>query len=175
MQTVHNLAPAVGAPGMLFDDKEGNDIVSCIAGEDLQPGRWVELASSDVKTGPATVQLMQQTTSTCAPYGVVVRDQQREANNWPDNSSQGIKSGTRVAVLRRGRIFVERDSADTASVARFDTPKIMHSSTNSAKRGMMTQAAASTAAGAEVTAQTVCQVWQDCGTSGLLVMEVFVK
>src|SRR5574343_1505706 len=126
MQTSHNLAPAVGSPGMLFDDKEGNDIVTCIAGEDLQPGRWVELSASDVTSGPAVVQLMQQTTSTCTPYGVVVRDQQREQNDWPANTSQGIKSGTRVAVLRRGRIFVERDSADTAAVARFDSPNIMH-------------------------------------------------
>lgn len=174
-QTAHNLTPAVGAPGMLYDAKEGNDIVTCIAGEDIEPGRFVELASADDKTGVMTVQMCQQTGATCTPVGVSLRDQQREQNTWPANASQGIKSGTRMAVLRRGRVFVERDSTDTAAVSRFDSPKIMHSSSTAAKRGMLTQAATSTGAGTEVTAQTVSQVWQDTSTAGLMLLEVFVK
>lgn len=185
MQTVHNVFPALGAPGQLFDVKEGNDIVSAIAGEDLQPGRWVELSSgsniADDKTTIMTVQLCQQTSSTCAPQGVVVRDMQREQNNWPDNTSQGIKKGSRVSILRRGRIFVERDSADTATVSRFSSFNIMHSSTDTSKRGMVSLASTSTTTGAEITAQTVSQAWQDStpgagvASSSVALLEVYVK
>lgn len=173
-QLSHDLIPAMGTPGELFDAKLGNDIISCIAAETLQPGRFVELDSSDDDTGDPIVRLPQGTTTSLTNViGVVVRDQQREQNSWPDNSAQGYAAGSRVAVMRRGRIFVERDTADTASVARLSSFNIMHSSTNSAKRGMVTKASTSTSSGAEVDSYSSMKVFEDTETSGLALIDLY--
>jgi hypothetical protein len=176
-QQAHNLNPAIGAPGMLYDNKLGNDIISCYAAEDLQFGRFVELDSSDVASdGTMVVRLPQGTTTSLANIiGVVVRDQQREQDTWPDLSAQGVKAGTRVAVLRRGRIFVERDTADTVAVTRLSTWNLMHSSSTATKRGMVTKASTSTSSGAEVDSiSSIAKTFEDTSTSGLALLDVFV-
>lgn len=173
-QTAHDLIPAIAKPGQLFDAKIGNDIISCIAAEALEPGRFVELDPADDATEIPLVRLAQGTTTSVATIvGVVIRDQQREANTWPANASQGIQAGSRCAVLRKGRIYVERDSADNAAVTRMSAFNIMHSSTSSAKRGMVTKAATATAAGSEVDAYTKMQAFRDTSTSGLALIDLY--
>ena len=80
-----------------------------------------------------------------------------------------------MAVLRRGRIFVERDTADTAAVTRLSTWDLMHSSSTATKRGMVTKAATSTSSGAEIDSiSSIAKTFEDTGTSGLALLDVFV-
>lgn len=174
-QTAHNISPAIGAPGQLYDAKLGNDIISCMAVEEIQFGRFVELAGTDVATGRPLVQLPQgTTTSVSGIVGVVVREHQHEQDKWPGLEALGVQAGQRCSVLRRGRIFVERDTADTAAVTRLSTWNIMHSSSTATKRGMVTKASTSTSVGAEIDAYSKASTFQDTDTSGLALLDVFV-
>jgi hypothetical protein len=182
MQTSHNIFPKKGLPGEIADAKDGYDIITCIAAEDLQFGRFVELASSDDALINPIVQLCQQTGATMAIVGIVCRDEQRENNIWPANTALGVKAGSRVSVMRRGRIFAERDTADTVAVTRFLAHNVMHSSTVSTNRGKVTLAATSTGAGTEITASTVSQLWKDvtaasggAANTDVALVEIYVK
>ena len=196
MQTAHNIFPRKGLPGELFDAREGQDIITCQANEDLAFGRWVELVTTgDTVTGPPLVQLPQQTCTTTASgsgfstgglIGVVIRPQQQENNTWPANTDQGVKAGSRVSVLRRGRIFAERDTADSLAVTRFAAVGVDHSSVYTTSRGktLLSQSilAAGSTAGTEANAITLAQVFQDeaadsggASNANIICLEVYVK
>lgn len=150
-QISYSLAPAIAVPGMLADNGV-NRITSKIASEVVNPGRGLELASD------GSVQQCQQTSTTLKLYGFAILStaQQEGVGQQNDSATAGGASysvGEMVPVLRRGSMFVEWKGTTQVEG---NVPNMYHSSTLSADRGKVTDAATSTSAGVEIAA---CPSW----------------
>lgn len=161
-----------GKAGQIADCKF-NDSITAVATADLIAGRIVLLAIDSNNSHQLTA-TPPSTTVTLADenaLGIVVHDASKEFN-----SNGNFQAGDQVAVLRKGRIFANIDSDDTASPPTFMlVAKVHHSSTTATKRGLLTTDAAVTTAGSEVTALTKCRFIRPSNTtSGVALVEIGV-
>ncbi len=101
VQTDITTAPAAGAPGMLYDSPENCDIVHKIAEEAIPFGAFVKVSATGTCELPDSAAEV-----TGLGRGVAVHDPGKA-------SGTGYAIGDVVAVLVRGRIWIQPESGQT--------------------------------------------------------------
>ena len=121
VQTTMTTAPAGGAPGMLYDRPENCDIVHKVASEAIHFGAFVKIGTDGTCELPDSAGEV-----TGIARGIALQDPGKA-------STDGYAVGDVVAVLIRGRVWVQAEAGQT--IAAYANPYIRHTATGGEVKG----------------------------------------
>lgn len=107
-QTAVALKPNVGAPGLVYDVSDDNDIVSFIATTAIPFGAFVFVSSDGFVSVPALTGNV--TSPNAAQRGIALIDHNKA-------TQEGYDIGDTVRVLRRGRVWALTDAAANITIS----------------------------------------------------------
>jgi hypothetical protein len=126
VQTTVDLAPQLGAAGMMYDSSSFKDVVSCRAQEDIPFGAYVRIIGGDCELPDTTGEV------TADDGGIALHSQEFA-------TEAGYKAGDIVNVMRVGRVWVTTEDAAAAGASPF-----IRFTTNVAPNGSIRSADADT-------------------------------
>lgn len=150
VQTTYDLAPAVAVAGLLADSRYADIDGGLVAGEDIPFGRVVEFNTADGKL------YLPKATTLGKAIGIALYPVTGEPYTGTAGATNayGWKAGSRVQVLRKGRVWAEANGSAPANTNMYATANVVHASTdgsgNAQHRGKVTVAATSAGVGTEV-------------------------
>jgi hypothetical protein len=130
-QTTYNIDPGAAKPGMLASDALDSTIITCIAHEDIPPGRFVALRSD------GTVELPKSDTAKLLGVSMYVDTFQ---STYPQGNAV-VTAGKPFPVCRAGRIYASFTGSNQTNIGDLGAIRVCNDSATLATQGTVTDAA----------------------------------